>query len=472
MSLCILGGGVAGLAAAHYALQSSAYSRIVLVESSARLGGWVRTIRHRDGVLYEKGPRTVRPAGEAGANTLALVSSLGLAERVRPVSYSQPAATNRLVLVEDKLHSLPSSLASLFTTRPPFSRPLALAAVRDLLSPRVRSDDVSLHEFVCRRLGPELAEIAVSSLVRGICAGDSRQVSVHFIASHLHHLEQSCGRVSLGLARDWLRSWLSPGGNSRLEEEELVRRARGEHWAVWGLENGLETLVETLRDSVTSQGVEVVTGAGNLNPVEADGARLVISGDGLSSSVTADKLVLAVPACQAALLLSRLSPELSALLAQIPFVDVAVVNMEFKGRKVLDHEGFGFLVPRSEPQPLLGCIYDSCTFPQGNRTLLTVMTGGAWYRTMVGDRSAGEVEEQMVEEVRRILNISSRPVRSHCSLLGRCIAQYTVGHTARLRSARQIIRDQWGPNLALAGSSYDGVGLNDSIMSAKRSVIV
>ena len=104
------------MAAAHYALQSSAYSRIVLVEASTRLGGWVRTIRHSDGVLYEKGPRTVRPAGQAGANTLALVSSLGLADSVRPVTYSQPAATNRLVLLDNKLHSLPSSLGSLHTT--------------------------------------------------------------------------------------------------------------------------------------------------------------------------------------------------------------------------------------------------------------------------------------------------------------------------------------------------------------------
>jgi len=470
MSLCILGGGVAGLAAAHYALQSSAYSRIVLVESRPRLGGWVRTIRHSDGVLYEKGPRTVRPAGQAGANTLALVNSLGLADSVRPVTYSQPAATNRLVLLDNKLHSLPSSLGSLFTTRPPFSRPLALAAVRDLLAPRVKCEDTSLHEFVSRRLGPELAEIAVSALVRGICAGDSREVSVHFIARHLHQLEQTWGRVSLGLARDWLAAWVRPGQETVEEQEELVRRARGEHWAVWGLQNGLETLVETLRDSVTSRGVEVVTGA-EVSPVETDGARLVISGDGLQSSITADKLVLAVPAFQAARLLSRLSPDLSDLLAQIPFVNVAVVNMEFKGRQVLDHEGFGFLVPSSQPQPLLGCIYDTCTFPQGNRTLLTVMTGGAWYQSMVGDSSAKEVEQQMVEEVRRILNISSRPVRSHTSLLAQCIAQYTVGHSARLTRARQIIQER-GLGLALAGSSYDGVGINDTIMSAKHSVIV
>jgi oxygen-dependent protoporphyrinogen oxidase len=37
--------------------------------------------RHDDGVLYEHGPRTVRPAGEPGANTLALVEDLGLTDR-------------------------------------------------------------------------------------------------------------------------------------------------------------------------------------------------------------------------------------------------------------------------------------------------------------------------------------------------------------------------------------------------------
>ena len=46
-------------------------------------------------------------------------------------------------------------------------------------------------------------------------------------------------------------SWQGPGQG----------RAGGvgeEHWAVWGLENSLETLVDTLSDSVTRQGVGVI----------------------------------------------------------------------------------------------------------------------------------------------------------------------------------------------------------------------
>ena len=63
MTLCIVGGGVAGLAAAHYALKVPGYKRIVLLEAADRLGSWIRTVRNEDGVLFEKGPQTIRPAG-------------------------------------------------------------------------------------------------------------------------------------------------------------------------------------------------------------------------------------------------------------------------------------------------------------------------------------------------------------------------------------------------------------------------
>ena len=52
--------------------------------------------------------------------------------------------------------------------------------------------------------------------------------------------------------------------------------------------------------------------------------------------------------------------------------------------------------------PIPGCIYDSFTFPQGNRTLLTVMMGGAWYDQVIGDKSEVEVE--------RMATRSSAPV--------------------------------------------------------------
>ena len=45
MTLCVVGGGVAGLSAAHYALKTPGVRRIVLLEAAERLGGWIDTVR-------------------------------------------------------------------------------------------------------------------------------------------------------------------------------------------------------------------------------------------------------------------------------------------------------------------------------------------------------------------------------------------------------------------------------------------
>jgi len=466
MTLCVLGGGVAGLAAAHYALSNPSVRRVVVLESSSRLGGWIQTIRHNDGVLYEKGPRTIRPAGPQGANTLALVQDLGLADCVRPVTYTHPSATNRLVLAGGKLHKLPNSLLSVFKNLPPFSRPLAFSVFRDLLSPRLKCDDTSLHEFVSRRLGSDIADYAIDPMVRGICAGDSKQVSVHFIANYLHQMEQQAGRISIGVAQNYLKGLVFKPEVSNLENLDIVKQARKEKWAVWGLENGLESLVETLQKSLVENGVEIFTEA-SVENIQVNNRKAVVTLNG--SEIFCDKLILALPAYKAAPLVRPISDELSSLLAKIPFVNVAVVNMEFRG-KVLKHEGFGFLVPSSQPEQLLGCIYDTCTFPQGSRTILTCMIGGAWFNQMVGSKKAIEVEKDAVKEISKILNISAVPVRCDTSILPQCIAQYTVGHRARLSKARSIISKSQLP-LAIVGSSYDGPGINDTIMSAKAAVL-
>ena len=138
MTLCIVGGGGAGLAAAHYALKVPGYKRIVLLEAGDRLGGWIRTVRGEDGVLFEKGPRTIRPAGPQGANTLAMVHDLDLVDSIRPVTYSHPSSTNRMILVNNQLHKLPNSFKSLFYTLPPFTRPLAMSAFTDLFTSKVK----------------------------------------------------------------------------------------------------------------------------------------------------------------------------------------------------------------------------------------------------------------------------------------------------------------------------------------------
>lgn len=75
-SVAVLGGGITGLATAYYLTQMAPHLKVTLYEGSDRLGGWLRTkyIEVGDGeVVFEQGPRTLRPSTPAGFVTLNLV---------------------------------------------------------------------------------------------------------------------------------------------------------------------------------------------------------------------------------------------------------------------------------------------------------------------------------------------------------------------------------------------------------------
>ena len=77
----VVGGGISGLSAAYYLRKLVPNCKLTLLEASSRLGGWVHTTKFDDGSVFEHGPRTIRPAGVSGANTLQLVEELGLQVR-------------------------------------------------------------------------------------------------------------------------------------------------------------------------------------------------------------------------------------------------------------------------------------------------------------------------------------------------------------------------------------------------------
>ncbi|XP_060054100.1 protoporphyrinogen oxidase isoform X2 [Erinaceus europaeus] len=107
----VLGGGISGLAACFHLTRGARPPKVVLVEASERLGGWIHSVRGPDGAVFELGPRGIRPAGELGARTLLLVSELGLESEVLPVPGHHPAARNRFLYVDGSLHALPSGLS-------------------------------------------------------------------------------------------------------------------------------------------------------------------------------------------------------------------------------------------------------------------------------------------------------------------------------------------------------------------------
>ena len=75
-NIAVLGGGITGLASAHFLSRDLPNAKITLFESSSRLGGWLhsRSVDVGSGnVIFEQGPRNLRPTMPNGLVTLNLV---------------------------------------------------------------------------------------------------------------------------------------------------------------------------------------------------------------------------------------------------------------------------------------------------------------------------------------------------------------------------------------------------------------
>ncbi|NXS51049.1 PPOX oxidase, partial [Balaeniceps rex] len=423
------------------------------------------------------------------------VSELGLEGDVLPVPGDHPASRNRFLYTGGALHKLPSGLGALLRPVPPFSRALLWSGVRDLLAPAGTEPDESVHAFVHRRFGREVADIAVDSLCRGVFAGDCRALSIRSCFPTLFEAERRRRSVLLGLAlgsgerrargnasgdtpvpllRHVGTPALSPAGKERGAESGLSRRARAERWSQWSLRGGMESLPEALAAFLRLRGVELRCHA----PLRRlrrcpDGRWQLTLADG---TVTADHVVSALPAAALAQVLPAEAEPLAQELRCIPAVSVAVVNLQYKGI-ALPVTGFGHLVPSSEDASLLGIVYDSVAFPQHDgagaaSVRLTVMLGGAWFGQSFGDPAAAApalLLQRAQAAVREQLGLEPAPTRSIVRVHQACIPQYTLGHWQRTERIARFLAEQRLP-LSLVGASYAGVSVNDCIASAKAAV--
>ena len=159
MKLVVVGGGIAGLAAAHraveYARERGRPLTLTLLEAAPRLGGTIQTERH-GGFVVECGPDSFlseKPWALALCRRLGVEGRLvGTNDRMR----------RSFVVFRGRLHPLPDGFQLLAPTRfGPFLRsrlfswPGKLRMGLDLLLPRGGEPDESLGAFVRRRLGRE-----------------------------------------------------------------------------------------------------------------------------------------------------------------------------------------------------------------------------------------------------------------------------------------------------------------------------
>ncbi|MFE1291961.1 protoporphyrinogen oxidase [Streptomyces sp. NPDC058751] len=453
----VVGGGIAGLAAAHRLLGRGA--RVTVLEASDRVGGKLL-------------------AGEIAGARVDLGAESMLARRPEAVDLAREAGLG------DHLQPPATAAASLWTrgTLRPMPRghvmgvPGTASAVAGVLSdeglrrierdadlPRTEvGEDIAVGEYVAARLGREVVDRLVEPLLGGVYAGDAYRISLRLAVPQLY----AAARTHTSLTE-------------AVREIQEKAASAGQSGPVFmGVDGGVGRLPLAVAESVTARGGEILTGA----PV-TELRRTTAAGDGEAARAAwrvvagdrvlhADAVVLALPAPAAAALLRADAPAAAAELAAVEYASMALVTLAYRSGDVSLPEGSGFLVPPVDGHTIKASTFASRKWgwiADQDPGLVVVRTSlGRYGETEVLGRPDADLVEVSRHDLREATGLDAEPVETRVTRWDDGLPQYPVGHHARVARVREHVGKL--PGLVVCGAAYDGVGIPACIASAYAAV--
>jgi oxygen-dependent protoporphyrinogen oxidase len=464
VSTVIIGGGIAGLAAA---FELASHSRhvpeppFIVLEASDRLGGLVRT-EHIGGLTVECGADSMLVQKPAA---IELCQRIGLGERLIP---STPPRT-AFVYANDRLHPLPSpsvfgipgswlGLAHFDLLPPPARMRVALG-----LLPSVRSgstqeaEDESVASFFRRRFGQEAVDLIAQPLLGGIHAGDVERLSIQSTAPRL-------------LADDLRTRYDAPASSTQAaaSRTEASGPARAEFRSLAG---GMGELVDRIEHELPPNAIRIRSAALEITRASERGSAPTWCVTSAAGPMYAASVIVAAPAFAAAKLFGSLDPELADLCAATKYVSTASVTLAWP-KATIPHplDGSGFVVaPKHSNLRITACTWVSSKWahraPAGT-ALLRVFLGGALDPDILS-LSDSELIRIAVDDLVRVLGTSTTPAFSRVTRWPNAGAQHDVGHRARMARIEERLAAL--PGIFVAGSGFRSIGIPDCIADGQAA---
>ncbi len=457
--VAVVGGGIAGIAAAHRLVELSRERkrpiRVTLFEAARRLGGSISTERV-DGFVIEGGPDSFISEKPWA---LQLCERIGFTPRLIRTNDE-----NRRTYVahSGRLHALPDGFLLLaptqfwpLVTSHLFTWPGKLRMALDLVLPRgPQRADESLGSFVTRRLGREALERVAQPLVAGIYTADPDDLSLAATMPRFLEME----RRSRSLV------WAMWAQQRRLAGAGANRATSGARWSLFvSVDDGMQSLVDTLAQRLPEGVIRV---GSSVSAVCRGGAwKIMLTAGG---TVEADAVILATPADQSGCFVSDLDGRLADELRAIAYASAATVSLAYRRAQIpTPLEGFGFVVPRCEARSIIACTYSSIKYSgraAEGHVLLRAFVGGALQERLF-EQDDLTMAESVRRELRALLGITSEPLLTRIHRHPQSMPQYRVGHLDRVARIESYLAQH--PGLAVAGNAYRGVGIPDCIHSGE-----
>ncbi|MFB6986938.1 MULTISPECIES: protoporphyrinogen oxidase [unclassified Streptomyces] len=447
----VIGGGIAGLAAAHRLL--GAGLRVTLLEATDRLGGKLMT-GEIAGTRVDLGAESMlarRP------EAVALARAVGLGDRLQP-----PATATASVWTRDALRPMPRGHVMGVPSDPAVlgavlsAEGLARIAQERDLTPTSVGDDVAVGAYVADRLGREVVDRLVEPLLGGVYAGDAYRISMRAAVPQLFEVAREGGSLLDGVRR--------------VQERAAARQQTGPVFQ--GIDGGIGTLPSAVADAVRAAGGEILTATPVLGLTRtADGWDVRTDG----RVITADGIVLAAPAWSASTLLAAESPAASAELAGVEYASMALVTMAFRRSDVAAtdalHGRSGFLVPPVDGRTIKASTFSTHKWnwvADGAPDLFVLRTSvGRYGEEDHLHREDSELVDVSLRDLAAATGLTAKPVDTEVTRWTGGLPQYPVGHLSRVARIRDEVAKL--PALRVCGAVYDGVGIPACIASAHRA---
>jgi oxygen-dependent protoporphyrinogen oxidase len=450
----IIGGGIAGLAAANALDDKKDIVEYTLVEKDNRLGGKIIT-EIKDGFLFEGGPDCFL---SEKPSVIRLTQKLGLESSLLGTNEKSKGT---YVFSGDKLHALPEGLMLLVPTKiipfalsPLVSWPGKLRMGLDFILPRRKSDDdETLESFVLRRLGREALNKIAEPLIGGIHGGDPQTMSLK--ASFPRFLDMEKKNRSLIVAMLAARKYAS---RNKPRKQNLPDNIPKTYFMTF--KKGMGELVEALETNLKGR---ILRGRA-VTKVEKKENKYFVHIE-KSEVLEADALILALPAPDAAELMRPLDADIARILDLIPMASSATINVAYPRKAIPGPlNSFGFLIPYVEQRKINAVTYSSVKWdyrvPDKDYVLFRTFVGGA-KNSHLARESEETILQWIKDEFKHILGITMNPVMASVYRWLDARPQYTLGHLDRMETIEQRLANLTG--IYLAGGSYRGIGVPDCI---------
>jgi len=231
------------------------------------------------------------------------------------------------------------------------------------------------------------------------------------------------------------------------------------------LKGGLSQLTDELARRIEGR-CTVITGMAEWVTRGEGGYQIRVNGE----TVAAGAVIMACPAWQAGALLRGVHGRLAGLLEAIEYSSSVTMALGYRRADCGPiPPGFGFLVPSRERKTLVACTFVGAKFPNrvpDSHVVLRCFLGGAGHEQIL-DESDEEMVRIVRSEIHALLGWDVEPAFTRIRRWRKSMAQYTVGHGARVASMREILREL--PGLQLAGNAYDGIGIPDCVRTGRAA---